>query len=41
MSEPQYLSGDPVALGTEVDDDQEEIDFWDAVDDAYDLAMEK
>lgn len=41
MSEPQYLSGDPIALETEVDDDQEIADFWDAVDDAYDYAMEK
>ena len=41
MSEPQYLSGDPAALGTEVDDEQESKDFWDAVDAAYDYAMEK
>jgi hypothetical protein len=41
MKDPQYLSGDPAALETEVDDDQESTDFWDAVDAAYDLAMEK
>ena len=34
MSEPMYLSGDPVALGTEIDED--EPDIWDRVDEAYD-----
>ena len=41
MKDPMYVNGDPAALGTEVDDDQELNDFWDKVDDAYDAWAEK
>lgn len=41
MSEPRYLMGDPYALDEETDEQQEKDDFWNAVDDAYDAAMDK
>ena len=40
MSEPLWLDGDPIALGTD-DDHEEDDDIFDRADDAYDRLMEK
>lgn len=37
MSEPLWLEGDPIALGTDEEDDS---DFFDGADAAYDRMME-
>lgn len=40
MSEPMWMSGDSIALGTDVDHEEED-DIFDRADDAYDSFMEK
>jgi hypothetical protein len=40
MSEPMWMDGDPIALGTD-DEEEKENDYFGHSDDAYDAFMEK